>query len=63
MTIQQMLARIHVATILILLLALVGAVCVLTHTISFDQYFKDITTGGGLRAIGRGLGAVTIKGN
>lgn len=60
MNVNQLISRIHVATILILMLALVGAISVLAGSLDWQSYFKDMTTGGGLLAIGRGL--VTVGG-
>lgn len=61
MSINDVLNRIHVATLLILLLAVVGAVLVLMGHLQWDQYYKDITVSGGLLSVGRGLSNVKIR--
>jgi hypothetical protein len=60
-SINDVLNRIHVATLLILLLAVVGAVLVLMGHLQWDQYYKDITVSGGLLSVGRGLSNVKIR--
>jgi hypothetical protein len=51
------LAALPVATILIVIFAIVGGVICLVHpeTLSFDQYIKYMAVGVGLLGIGRGL--------
>lgn len=61
MILNSILTRIHVATILILVLAIVGAILVIMGNLGWDQYFKDITTGGGLLAIGRGISSIKVN--
>lgn len=48
-----------VATIIVALIALVGAVVVIVHpeTLSFEDYVKNVGIAAGLLAIGRGLDA------
>lgn len=52
---SKQLSRIHIATVLIIILATVGAIAVLTGALDWDSYFKDMTVGTGLLAIGRGI--------
>lgn len=51
------LAAIPVATIIVIIAAIAGAVVVVAHpeTLSFDQYLKALGPAVGLLAVGRGL--------
>lgn len=56
------LGRIHVATILIILLGIVGGISVLIGGLDWESYFKDMCYGAGLLGIGRGIaGKATIN--
>jgi hypothetical protein len=54
---NQLLHSLPVATILIVIVAIAGAVVTIVHpeTLSFDQYLKYMTPGAGLLAVGRGI--------
>lgn len=52
---NEQLNRIHVATLLVLALVVVGAVLVLNGNLEWSQFFKDVTTAAGLLAVGRGI--------
>lgn len=58
-TINQALSTSHVATILVIILAVVGGVVAIIHpaSLSFASYLNDMVIAVGALGIGRGLGA------